>query len=683
VTPVALVVLGERYWALGLVAAARGAFERAHAASDAKDATAAVRLAELALAVGDGRTARGYAQDVVKRFPGAEARTLLGRAQLAAGELAAARMSFAVAIDVPSVTPLVRATARLGLCRAATALGDKPGAAANAAAAFDDLVAGVIHRTHAADIDDDTRLVEDIVAQVAAHGRGADAAAALAAARAAHPDRPLGLVGALLIAARAAHGEVGVRDDDADAALAAEAAAHPDSTALALRALERRAMRPRLDTAARAEVVVRLEAMTAAWGPATTAATEPTTAQPEPPDRGRSGPPLGAPATAQPEPPDRGRSGPPLGAGASFEERARTWFLLATTYEGDPRTADRAEDAYRKGLTFQPGHAVAACRLALLMLERGDGAGALAEIERALRVDAGHGPTWRQAARVLESQLGAQGPALREVVVRLLDAANPGAGAAAGGAAPRLLTATAEVARGDVLAGVYAHGHRVKNLLGIIGTRARSARKLVEAEGKPELTERLRDLERDVTALYEEWAQYLRSMQTQRPTVEVVPVAPLVQEIVHAVQAKTPVPIAVDLEPSLPDLRGDRMLLREAVMNIVANAAEASAPSGGYVRVAVRQVATGGAPLVEIMIADTGPGIPRGHLARVFAPGYTTKDTGSGVGLTIAERIVTAHHGRVAIDSEEGRGTNVTLTLPTDVGGIAALSLGDRREEPA
>jgi signal transduction histidine kinase len=406
-----------------------------------------------------------------------------------------------------------------------------------------------------------------------------------------------------------------------------------------LRALERRALRG--DGATRAGVVADLEAMTAAWG----------------------------------EDPAR-----------VPDDRARAWFLLAAAYEGDPRTSDKAEAAYRRGLAFQPGHALAACRLALLMLERGDGGGALAEIERALRVDAGRDPVWRQAARVLEGQLGAQGPALKEVVVRLLDAAYPGAGAAAGGVAPRLLSATAEVARGDVLAGVYAHGHRVKNLLGIIGTRARSARKLAEksGDGGGDLGERLRDLERDVTALYEEWAQYLRSMQSQRPTVEVVPIAPLVNEVVQAVQAKTPVPIAVELEPALPDLRGDRMLLREAVLNIVANAAEACVATHGYVRVAVRPVASPtGAPLVEILVEDSGPGIPRGHLARVFAPGYTTKDTGSGVGLTIAERIVTAHHGRVAIDSEEGRGTTVTLTLPTDVGGLAALSLAGREpEEP-
>src|SRR5690606_14621134 len=121
------------------------------------------------------------------------------------------------------------------------------------------------------------------------------------------------------------------------------------------------------------------------------------------------------------------------------------------------------------------------------------------------------------------------GPGLPEVVGRLLDAANPGAGVAAGGVAPRLVTATAEVARGDVLAGMYTRGHRLKNVLGIIGSRTRSARKLA---GDGELSQRLADLESEVTALYNEWATYLRSMQTTGPVVEVVSASALVHEVV-------------------------------------------------------------------------------------------------------------------------------------------------------
>jgi signal transduction histidine kinase len=261
------------------------------------------------------------------------------------------------------------------------------------------------------------------------------------------------------------------------------------------------------------------------------------------------------------------------------------------------------------------------------------------------------------------------------VVGRLLDAAHPGAGAIAGGVAPRLVTATAEVARHDVLAGVYAHGHRVKNLLGIIGSRTRGARKLADGE----LADRLRELERDVTALYEEWAHYLRSLQAPTPTIELVTVSALLHEVVVAAQARTQhVPIALEQTAALPDVRGDRMLLREALLNVVSNAAEACAQTqgGGDVHVRVRALASPAAnasPLVEIVIADSGPGIARAHLGRLFVPGFTTKETGSGVGLAIAERVVAAHHGRITVDSEEGRGTTITITLPTDHHGLAVM----------
>jgi signal transduction histidine kinase len=119
------------------------------------------------------------------------------------------------------------------------------------------------------------------------------------------------------------------------------------------------------------------------------------------------------------------------------------------------------------------------------------------------------------------------------------------------------------------------------------------------------------------------------------------------------------------------------MLLREALLNVVSNAAEACAAAHGEVSVRVRAiVAPGGtAPLVEFVIVDTGPGIPRAHLSRLFVPGFTTKETGSGVGLAIAERVVAAHHGRITVDSEEGRGTTITITLPTDKTGLQQLPL--------
>jgi signal transduction histidine kinase len=607
----ALLELGDRYWALGPPAAAKSALGRALAASE--EAGAALRLTEIALAVGDPSAARTYALEASKRAPGPTTKILLARAQLAAGELAAARMSLSAALDAPRLSPWDRARAHLELSRAAHIQGDTAGAAAQAAAAFEAAL------TAAQKGSPELGLLEEAATAVVAHGRAADAMASL--------DTVRGLPGshvcaAVLLAARQAAGDTGVTDVMIDDELAAAEREH-ESAAMRLRGLERQARRAK------------------------------------PPERIVIADALDALAHAA--------AGQSLGA----LERARLHFLRASLCEDDPDTRERAELAYRKGLTFQPGHTAAACRLALLVLDRGDHAGALAEIERALRIDASHGMAWRNAARMLD----AQSPSLAVVVGRLLDAAHPGAGAAAADVAPRLMTATAEVARHDVLSGVYAHGHRVKNLLGIIGARARSARKLA-TEGDA-VHDRLRDLERDVTALYEEWAQYLRSMQAPTPTVEMVTLSALLHEVVVAAQARTQqVAITLEQAAALPDVRGDRMLLREALLNVVTNAAEACAGASGDVVVRVRAISGPGAstaPIVEVVVADTGPGIPRTHLGRLFVPGFTTKETGSGVGLAIAERVVAAHHGRITVESEEGRGTTITITLPTDKRGLAVL----------
>jgi signal transduction histidine kinase len=614
-----LLELGDRYWALGLPAAARSALVRALAQTE--DVAPALRLSDLALAQGDVQAARKYAAEAARRAPGPATKILLGRAQLAAGELAAARMSLLAALDSPKLTPWDRVRAHLEIARAADAHGDAPGVAANAAAAFEAMLVA------AQKLPPDLALIEEVAAAAVAHGRASDAQAIVDAAR----GQPgAGLCAAALLSARQAAGDASVTD----LAIDQELAALGDGAAIRLRRLERRARKPA--HADRTELLAELEALIQ------TAVVEDLAAV----------------------------------------DRARLQFLYGSLCAEDPAMRVTAEDAYRKGLAFQPGHTAAACRLALLMLDRGDQAGALSEIERALRIDASHGLAWRNAARMLD----AQSPSLGVVVGRLLDAANPGAGSAAGGVAPRLVTATAEVARHDVLAGVYAHGHRVKNLLGIIGARARSARKLVgeqpggrPAAGNTDLFDRLRDLETDVTTLYEEWAQYLRSMQAPTPTIELVPLSPLLHEVVISAQARTQqVPIALETAAGLPDVRGDRMLLREALLNVVSNAAEACAAAHGEVSVRVRAiVAPGGstAPLVEIVISDTGPGIPRAHLSRLFVPGFTTKETGSGVGLAIAERVVAAHHGRITVDSEEGRGTTIMITLPTDKTGLQQLPL--------
>lgn len=636
-----LLELGDRYVALGLPAAARGAFARALEASPPGDAAAARRLAELALATGDGYSARAFAKEVVKREPGPGSRILLGRAQLAAGEFAGATFSFATALGAGRISPLMRAKAHLGRSMSARAESDHAGVIANVMAGIDAFHEFAGHPDcDPATVDRELSVVDELYARAVDGDRKDDVGERITELSESRPEAPTALFRGIFLAVCQSHGE-DIADQAIERALTDELQRRPESRVTRLRLIERQLRRRYRDRDARRDAIEELELMVGKMVESSPPSTE-------------------------------------------NVELARVYFMLAAAYEDDPSALAKAEELYRKGLELRPGNAMAANRLALLRLARGDNEAALTEIERALRIDASPGLAWRNAARVLDAS--SPGPGLPEVVSRLLDAATPGAGAAASGVAPRLVTATAEVARGDILAGMYARGHRLKNVLGIIGSRTRSARKLA---GEGELSQRLADLEREVTALYNEWSHYLRSMQTTGPVVEILPTAALVTEVVEAARAKTQVPIDINIAGALPDLRGDRTLLREALLNIVSNAAEACAddsqpgdtdsasarePGQDRVQVNARTVSRGNTPLIEIEVVDTGSGIPRADLSRVFAPGFTTKETGSGVGLAIAERVVTAHHGRILIDSEEGRGTTVTVVLPTDLGGFTMLA---------
>lgn len=99
--------------------------------------------------------------------------------------------------------------------------------------------------------------------------------------------------------------------------------------------------------------------------------------------------------------------------------------------------------------------------------------------------------------------------------------------------------------------------------------------------------------------------------------------------------------------------------LFRALLNVVQNAVDAM-PHGGTLTLAGQGTATH----VQLHVRDTGSGIPAAQRAAIFEPLYTTKPGGTGLGLYIVREIVTAHGGQVSVESVEGQGTTLTLTLP-------------------
>lgn len=117
--------------------------------------------------------------------------------------------------------------------------------------------------------------------------------------------------------------------------------------------------------------------------------------------------------------------------------------------------------------------------------------------------------------------------------------------------------------------------------------------------------------------------------------------------------------IDVRHEPELPRIHGSPNQLRQVFMNVILNAFYAM---GGGGRLTITTVGSGNG--IEITFRDTGVGIPEETMARLFEPFFTTRDSGTGLGLTITRRIIEAHGGKIEIDSEVGKGTSVRLTLP-------------------
>jgi len=102
--------------------------------------------------------------------------------------------------------------------------------------------------------------------------------------------------------------------------------------------------------------------------------------------------------------------------------------------------------------------------------------------------------------------------------------------------------------------------------------------------------------------------------------------------------------------------------LKEVLVNLLENARAALHDEGGQVRIGVAPA--GGGAWVHVDVADTGEGIPPEHLSRIFDLYFTTKDAGSGIGLSMVYRTIQLHDGHIEVQSTPGRGTTFTIRLP-------------------
>jgi signal transduction histidine kinase len=173
--------------------------------------------------------------------------------------------------------------------------------------------------------------------------------------------------------------------------------------------------------------------------------------------------------------------------------------------------------------------------------------------------------------------------------------------------------------------------------------------------------------------------QFLKAIRPSRPQLRPENVNTIVEEAVRFFAPELQdreIVVEQELRSDLPSLQLDRDQMKQAFYNVIKNSVEAM-HRHGTLRIRTDLVDTH----VIVRFADTGGGMSAEDLSRVFEPYFTTKTSGSGLGLLIVRRIVREHGGELSIESSDGRGVTLTIRLPFIDKRIRMLEAGEARDQ--
>jgi two-component system, NtrC family, sensor histidine kinase AtoS len=165
---------------------------------------------------------------------------------------------------------------------------------------------------------------------------------------------------------------------------------------------------------------------------------------------------------------------------------------------------------------------------------------------------------------------------------------------------------------------------------------------------------------REVDSLNHIVGELLAFGRPQPPRIGRVRIQDVVAEMAFLARGKSDAHIELDFDPLIPLIDADADALKQALLNLLINAIQAI-PDGGNINVSVRPEDGG---QIAIKVSDDGIGIATADIDKVFDPFFSTKPTGTGLGLAMVHRIVDAHHGTITFDSRLGKGTVVEIHLP-------------------
>ncbi|MBI5740329.1 MAG: PAS domain S-box protein [Nitrospirae bacterium] len=205
---------------------------------------------------------------------------------------------------------------------------------------------------------------------------------------------------------------------------------------------------------------------------------------------------------------------------------------------------------------------------------------------------------------------------------------------------------------GEMSAGI---AHELRNSMSVIAGYARLLGKKVA----PSNIVTVDAISNEIKVMDRTISELLAFARPSVPDLKQVDLYNLIADTASAVLGDNErVPVSVKAESPV-SIIADAGLLRQALSNLIINAAE-SMPDGGPVDIELKRAED----RVKILIRDTGCGIPRDIMRKIFLPFYTTKPQGTGFGLALVQKTVISHGGSIEVESEEGKGATFILNLP-------------------
>jgi two-component system, LuxR family, sensor kinase FixL len=227
-----------------------------------------------------------------------------------------------------------------------------------------------------------------------------------------------------------------------------------------------------------------------------------------------------------------------------------------------------------------------------------------------------------------------------------------------------------------------AIAHEVRQPLAAILSNADAARMMLNSPRPPlgEIRDIIADIRKDDLRADEVIGRIRDFLRKRNPEMQPIDLNVAVSDVFRFVAGdarKRHVQIQTDLAPGLPLVSGDRTQLQQVLLNLIVNGMDAmqDMPEGSR-SLSVRTALNGNGG-IDVAVEDCGSGLPPGDLRRLFEPFFTTGIEGMGLGLTIAQSIIAAHHGRIWAENNPGGGATFHFSIP------AAQSLTGRRSANA